>query len=259
MSTPWIFKVDTEQIASEFNELKDEVKAALKEGVALLASATNAKAHELAAEQLKTTSKKFRDALSFDNPEEGVYVVSLNESMLWREEGFDSREMIDDLLKNNAKIAKDGTKFKVIPFRHEGGPTQNSPKTMALLSIMKSFLKQKGINYKKLETGKDGKPLIGKLHSFNYKTPTSDFASPKPSKMASFPAFAGLNIYQHKDAKGNVQRSLVTFRVVSEKHKGTGKWVHPGIKGAKILDQAFFFAQQLFETDILPAILERFR
>lgn len=260
MASPWVFKVDVEGISSQFNELKEEVAGAIKDGVALLASSTNAKAHELAAEQLKTTSKKFRDALSFDNPEEGIYIVSLNEKMLWREDGITGpHEMIDDMLKNNAKVSKEGFKYKVIPFRHEGGPTQNSPKTMALLSIMKSFLKQKGVNYKKLETGKDGKPLIGKLHSFNYKTPTSDFASPKPSKMASFPTFAGLNIYQHKNEKGAVQRSLVTFRVVSEKHKGTGKWVHPGLQGAHILDQAFFFAEQLFETDILPSILERFK
>ena len=151
MATPWIFKVDVDGISSQFNELQEEVKAALKDGVALLASSTNAKAHELAAEQLKTTSKKFRDALSFDNPEEGIYVVSLNESMLWREEDMKAHEMIDDLLRKNAKISAKGNRYKVIPFRHEGGPTQNSPKTMALLSIMKTFLKAKNINYKKRE------------------------------------------------------------------------------------------------------------
>ena len=259
MSKPWIFKVDVEGISSQFDELKDQVQSAIRDGVRTLATATQAKAHELAAEQLKTTSKKFREALTFSNPEEGIYVISLNEKMLWREDGVTAGEKIDELLKNNAKISKDGNRYKVIPFRHEGGPTQNSPKTMALLSIMKSYLKQQGINYKKLETGKDGKPLIGKLHSFNYKTPTSEFASPKPSKMASFPTFAGLNIYQHKNEKGAVQRSLVTFRVVSDKQKGSGKWVHPGLQGAHILDQAFFAMEQLWETDILPAILDRFK
>lgn len=249
---PLIFHVDSTAIASEFGELKEQVKTAIVKGVETLATMTNAKAHELAAEQLKTTSKKFRDALSFDNPAEGIWVVSLKEEMLYREDGLSAHSMVDDLLKKNYKVNAKMEKYKIIPFRHEGGQTQNTPKQMGLLNILKAYLKQNKIEYKKIETGGDGKPLIGKLHSLNVP-------SPKPSKMAKFPAFSGLNIYQHKDDKGKVQRSIVTFRIVKESHKNEGRWFHPGLKGAKILDQALRFAEAIFETDVLPAILESFK
>jgi hypothetical protein len=248
---PLIFRVDTNSIASEFGELKEQVKVALTKGVETLAIMTNAKAHELAAEQLHTTSKKYRDALSFDNPAEGVWVVSLKEEMLWREENMSPHSMVDDLLKKNYKVNSKGEKFKIIPFHHGGGQTQNTPKQMNLLGILKDFLKQNQINYKKIETGSDGKPLIGKLHTLNVP-------SPLPSKMAKFPAFSGVNIYQNMNSRGKVQRDIVTFRIVKESHKNEGRWFHPGMKGAKILDQALVWAQSHFETEILPTILESF-
>lgn len=250
---PLVFTVNTDAIASEFGELKEQVKDALVKGVETLAIMTNAKAHELAASQLKTTSKKFRDALSFDNPAEGIYVVSLKESMLWREEGIEPHSLCDDLLKSNYKISKkDGSKYKVIPFHHGGGPTQNTPKQMHLLGILKDYLKQQQIPYKGIEKGPDGKPLIGKLH-------TRNAPSPKPSKMARFPAFSGLNIYQHQTPSGKVERSIVTFRIIKESHKSEGRWFHPGLKAAKILDQALRFAEAYFESDLLPTILANFK
>lgn len=247
---PLIFSIDANLISSQFGDMKEQVKQELVKGVEELAIMTNAKAHELAAERLKTTSKKFREALSFSNPAEGVWVVSLKESMVWRDDGIFGHSMVDDLLKNNYKISKKGEKFKVIPFRHEGGPTQNSHKQMGFLGILKSFLKQKNVPYKKLETGSDNKPLIGKLHTFN-------IPSPRPTTMAKFPVLQGVNIYQNMTSSGKVQRSIVTFRIVKESHKGEGRWFHPGLKGAKILDAALLWAEAYWETDVMPAILER--
>ena len=252
MTKPLKFHVDTEAIASQFQGLKEEVESALNDGVRYLAASTNAFAHECAAKQLKTTSKKFRDALSFEEVAPNVHVVTLNEKMLWREDGFSEKSMVDDLLKKNYKVNKKGEKFKIIPFEHDGGPTQNTPKQMAILDILKTFLKTNGINYKKLETDDSGKPKEGKLHTLH-------IPSPKPSKAASHPALHGLNIYQYKDERGKMQRHLVTFRVVKESHKGDGRWVHPGIKGVHILDQALEFAMSTWEREVLPEILNRFR
>jgi len=244
------FNVDPKSVAEAFGEIKEQVEQAVKDGVKMLAASTNAKAHELAAEQLHTTSKKFRDALSFAQIEENVWVVTLNEKMLWREDGKSAGSMIDDLLRNGAKMGKNG-RYKSIPFEHGGGPTQNTPKAQAIVNIMKNYLKQQNIPYKKIETGPDGSPLQGKLHKLN-------IPSPKPSEKASHEALAGLNIYQYPDSGGKVQRHLMTFRVVSDKHKAEGKWFHPGLEGAKILDQSLTFAEQLWETEILPSILDRF-
>lgn len=246
------FSINAEEMASLFGDLKKEVEAALTDGVQRLASMTHAKTLEHAQSELTSTRKKYTDALSFEEIEKGVWVVSLDESALFIEEGRKSGSMVDDLLRNNAKVSKDGNRYKAIPFEHSKPPSQQTPKAKEITDQIKRELRSVGVPFKKIEYNPDGSPRIGKLHKF-------DFPSNKPSAMASHPALSGLTIYQHKTSGGNIRRDIMTFRMVSDKSKAEGKWHHPGLEARKFMDKAFASALQEWESEILPEILNRFK
>jgi hypothetical protein len=83
------------------------------------------------------------------------------------------------------------------------------------------------------------------------------------------PLLQGVRIYQNPifekagdgrtipktDKKGQqmVNRSILTFRIVSSKHEGV-KWEHPGMEGMRFFDQGLIWAQREWETKFLPDI-----
>lgn len=252
MSDGLKFELDIEQIASAFKEEAEKVQQALYEGVKQLSAMTYARTIELANEKLKSTRKSYIDALDYKEIQPGIWVVSLDAKMLWLEEGKSAGSMVDDLLRNNAKTAKDGTKYKVIPFEHSKNPSDMSTRSQSLVSDLKRELKRQDIPFKKIEKNADGSPRIGKLHSLN-------IASPLPTPRASYSIFHGLSIYQRKTAEGKVKRDIMTFRIVSEKHKQTGKWyMADDIEARKFLDKAFEELVSKFETEIMPDILAKY-
>ncbi len=245
------FFIDAEALAATLKEFKEEAEKAIEEGVKNLAAMTHAKTIELANEKLKTTKKLYTDNLSFQEAAPGVWVVALDEPALWIEEGRKQGDMTEDLLRKGAHTAKDGSRYKAIPFDHGKPSSQQSDFSKGLVAQIKSALKKANIPYKKLELDRSGSPRLGKLHTLN-------IASPFPSSRASHQALAGLNIYQTKTAKGNVRRDIVTFRVVSSKHKGS-KWIHPGREASKFMDEALSWAEEKFDSEILPQIMEKFK
>lgn len=245
------FFVDADAIASEFNELKEEVKKAMEDGVKQVASMTYAKTQELASSKLNSTRKTYMDNLEFKEVAPGIWVVSLDEKAMWIEEGRKSGDMTEDLLKKNYKIAKDGSRYKAIPF-DQAKPTSQTPMSARMFANqVKTELRARNIPYKKIEYNPDGSPRLGKLHTIN------DISSLRPSARASHGALAGLSIYQSQTKSGNVRRDIMTFRVVSSKHKGS-KWIHPGLEAKKFMDEALEWASDIWDKEILPAILERF-
>ena len=50
----------------------------------------------------------------------------------------------------------------------------------------------------------------------------------------------------------------MTFRVISEKHKDQGLWIHPGRTGANLFEKAHEWAQQTWENQIMPEILKEY-
>ena len=102
-------------------------------------------------------------------------------------------------------------------------------------------LRKRNIPYKKLELDKAGNPRLGLLHTIK------DLQGPKPSKMAKHGALEGLSIYQTKTKSGKVKRDIMTFRVVKDSHKEEGLWYHPGLKGAKLFEQAYDWAVKEFD------------
>lgn len=246
------FFLNVEELASVFGDLKKEVESALTQGVEKLAAMTHAATAELANKELHSSRKTYLDNLDFKEISKGLWVVSLDEPALFIEEGRKSGSMVDDLLRNNAKISKDGNRYKVIPFEHSKAPSQQTPQAQQLTAQIKVALKAQGVNFKKLEYNADGSPKLGKLHSMN-------LPSARPTSAASHPAFDGLTIYQTKTASGSVRRDVMTFRVVSDGSKAKNKWLHPGLEAKNFMDRAFDSSLKIFEEEIMPAILDQYK
>lgn len=244
------FFINAEELAKSLNEFKEEAQKALEEGVRQLSVMTHAKVVELAQEKLKSTRKTYTDNLDYEEVSPGVWVVSLDKPALWIEEGRKSGDMTEDLLRKNAKVSKDGSRYKSIPFEHSKPPSQMDPFSRMLVDKVKFELKKANIPFKKLELDPKGSPRLGKLHTLN-------ISSPFPSSRASHEALHGLTIYQTMGPKGKVRRDILTFRTVSDKHKGK-KWIHPGKEGEKFFEKALEWAEKEWETSILPEIMSRF-
>lgn len=245
------FDIDIDSITSQFGEIKKEVDKDLKKSVGALASMTHAKLIELANNDLKSLSKTYKEAVEFQQIEENMWVVSLDEKALWIEEGRKAGFMDELLNGKSSKVGKDGKRYAVIPFEHSKNPTEQSTKAQELSTQIKQELKERKINYRKVEHNNDGSPKLGLIHRFNV-----DSARLKESHKDS--PLKGVAIYQKKDSSGNVRRDVMTFRVISEKHKDEGKWVHPGMQGKKLMDKAFAWAEDVWDKQILPEILGKY-
>lgn len=244
------FEVDAEQIASAFKEEKEKVKKEVIESVGNLASMTHAKTMELATENLGSTQKMYKDNLSFQQIEENMWVVSLDEKALWIEEGRKSGFMEGLLNGKSSKTNKKGEKYAVIPFEHSKNPSEQSTQAADLANQIKKELKRRKINYRKPEYNEDGSPKLGLIKRFNVES-----AKLKPTDKTG--PLQNVSIYQRKDEQGKIKRDVMTFRIIHEKHREEGKWFHPGRKAENLMDKAFDWAMQTWENEILPEILKR--
>lgn len=249
----YIIEIDVKALASRFKEIQKQVEKALNDAIGGLAASTHARALELANEKLNSLSEQYKDALSFEHVSDNIWVVSLNMDKAGfieagRSSGF-QRELLNG---KSAKTNLKGEKYAVIPFHHNKSPSKQTVKAQNYANQIKSFLKEKNIDWKKLEFNSDGSPKLGLLHKF-------DIPSEKPTAKASHPALSGVAIYQKKNEKGKVEKSVMTFRVITEQHEKDGRWFHPGLKGVHIIDECYKWALDTWDSKILPAILEKFK
>ena len=249
-------EIDANSVASQFGEFKSEVETAIKTAVGALASSTHAKAIELATEKLNTTRDIYTDALSFQQLNENMWVVELDmDKAGWLEDGRKSGFMEELLTGKSSKMGKDGKRYAIIPFEHSKPASKQAPTAQRFTEEIRKFLKQKEINYKKIEYNDDGSPKLGLLHSFKEGIGKELF----PSFPAKHDVFKGLSIYQTKDKKtGKIKRDVMTFRVITEDHKAEGLWNHPGRVGELIIDRSYDWALKEFDTIVMPQILESF-
>jgi hypothetical protein len=246
--------------------VKDQMKKAGEQ----LTAMTRAHIVEEANKKLHTRREMYIEGLSHFKLNDDTWVVNLDAKVRWIDDGMGAHNMLDDLLKSpKAKTAKDGSKYMVVPFRHgPKGPTQMTPAQKNLLDTIKGELKNRGINYGKTETGSDGKPKIGLLHSFDINSkPTKTHNGPGQGKgpigsvvqgPTGIPLLQGIRIYQrevkNKDGSKSVRKDIMTFRVASSKHKGQGRWDHPGVQGVRLMDEAYDWAKRTWEREIVPQL-----
>jgi len=136
------FNIDAAAIADQFNAFKLEVEQDLNKAVANLAAITDAKVKEMASQELHTSRKDFMDSLGFEEISPGVWIISVDESGLWVEEGIPAGTDMKPALLQNAKVTKNGTRTKVIPFHYDQPPSQQPVATQVLVQTIKEGLAQ---------------------------------------------------------------------------------------------------------------------
>lgn len=257
MSIKLNFNINAAAIAEQFNAFKLEVEQDLNKAVANLAAITDAKVKEMASQELHTSRKEFMDSLGFEEVSPGVWVISVNESGLWVEEGIDAnKDMKPGLLAENFKTSKEGHRYKAIPFDYSTPPSHQSASTQQVVSFLRSKLKKEKVPFKKIERNTDGSPKVGKLHEFDFGNPKGTMGGPGKGNT---PVLKNLSIYQSVTKTGNVRRDILTFRTVSSGPGSQGKWHHPGLEAKKFLDRALEWAMKEWEEKILPEVMEKWR
>jgi hypothetical protein len=239
-------KKDIEKIK---NNIKEDVKLAIK----TLGSSTLKKAEELAEQHLSNKKLNiYKSALKLEQISEEIVVISLDEKAFWIENGRKSGFM-DELLKSGVRTSKDGSKYRIIPMQESKEQLKVASIGENLASQLKDFLKSKNVRTGKnnLDLDEKGSPRVGKIHTFNIK-------DLRDKKQIS-DNISRISVFQNKNPKtGKVEKSITAFRVISEKHKESGKWVHPGTVPVKILEKAFKWSEQLWQNELFPAIKAKY-
>jgi len=271
--------IDMGDLLSMSRGFDSAVKKAMSDAARDLTVQTHAHIVEEVNSKLHSTREKFLENLTMKQVDADTWVIELAKGAMFIEEGIKpNMDMLDGLLKSSkAKTAKDGSRYIVVPFEHKKGPTQSTPAQQTLTKTVRAAMAQKKIPYGGLETGANGKPKLGLLHSFDimHGPPKTGqgvgqghgpVGAPKQGP-TGIPFLQGVRVYQNvvkdkagkvvKDKKGNdkVAKSIVTFRIASSKMKGQGRWVHPGLTAKKFLDEAAKWALETFENEIRDKIL----
>ena len=139
---------------------------------------------------------------------------------------------------------------------------------MSLSDTLNKEMKSRFIDFVKIEKDDSGQAKLGLLHKFDIKDkPIKQTNSPGQGKgpvgqpmqgPTGIPLLQGVRVYQrkvkNKDGSESVKKEIMTFRIVSSKHKSQGRWDHPGLQAVKLMDEAYQWALKTWETAIVPQI-----
>jgi len=256
---------DASELKSLMN-IEEAFNDAVKDAEKQLAAMTYTKAVDLATSKLHSRRQMFVDALSIKE-EDGVTIVNLNGSARWIDDGQEPHSMLEALLKSpKAKRAADGSMYVVVPFDHGPGKgPANSPESQQpMINALKKEFKQRKIPWGKIERDDQGRPKMGKIHSFDMSnTPikTGEGAGQGHGKTGAvrqgstgIPFLQGVAVYQHGQAGGGAKKSVMTFRTASSNQQGA--WQHPGVEAANIMEETWKWAQETMEREIIPLVIE---
>jgi len=253
--------------------LKDEVE---KAGCQLIAM-TRAHIVEEASQKLRSRRQLYIDSLTHFQADENTFIVNLDAKARWIEDGMPEHNMLDDLLSSSkAKTAADGSKYLVVPFKHNVGPSVQTPAQANLLATIKAELRKASIPFGKIEKDPTtGQAKLGLLHKLQLSTPPRTGNGPgqghgpvgdpiqgwSADGQSGTPILKGARIYQQKvkNPKGeeSIQRSIMTFRVASSKHReDADRWDHPGLEPTNFLDEGTEWAQRQWDQIIAPKLFE---
>lgn len=277
--------LDISEIEDLPEQLQKRIGQQANQAVQGLAAMTHAHVIEQAQQRLKSRREMFLKGLRFHQETKNIWVITVDQSARWIEDGMPPHSMLDDLLKSKkAKRAKDGSTYLVVPFKHGGAPTRSTPAQNTMSQTIKQELQKRNIPFKKIERNPDGSAKTGLLHKLDIDRPQQNKPAPGHEGPASKPYHSyptphgqegpagrpwlwGVRIYQRpqsnpdgspkmdKLGRQKVSRDIMTFRVASSKQKGRGLWDHPGLEGMNFLDDAYQWAEQQWDTAIKPSLL----
>lgn len=243
--------------------LGKKLKEALEHAASDLTIMTHGKVLEQSQQQLHSTRQKFAEALSYHQVDADTWVITLNKSMVWLDQGMSEHSMLGDLLKSpKAKINKKGEKYLIVPFQHNKAPTQTTAAGKDLQSTIKKEFKKRGIAYGGVEVDSSGKPKTGLLHKLDISDPKKTGTGPGQGHgplgdirqgPTGIPLLQSVRVYQSAGGDGKVKKGIFTFRTAKEGQSG---WVHPGVKAHYFMDNAFKWAVEQWEKTIKPEIVK---
>lgn len=227
-----------------------QINAAINKTATAFANRVKAEATDLASKELKSTYETYEKALSIIPLGDNAWVVNLDDSATWIEDGTPERSGYDFLLNkerptSTGKIhtTKEGFKWRVIPFEHTKAPRNQTQSAKEITTLLKQELKKKGIPFKApiattmgVTYDASGAPHAKEMPKYGL-VDGFDIDSPKKGK-GKFPVLSGVRIYQSDLGGGKTSRDIFTFRVISEKTKGDGRWQYKAQPPKNFLDRA---------------------
>lgn len=202
--------------------------------------------------------------------------------------------MVQKLLASKAaKTSKDGSKYLSVPFKHNKGPTQQTPQQQLLLSTIKQALKENKISFSKPELDVQGNVKTGLVRTLDITSgPLKTSHSPGQGKgkiglvrqgfsqdgVSGTPFLKNLQIYQRQiqttTGKTKTTKDFMTFRTVSSKHAlpevgkggqlklmatGDARWDHPGLEPTNLMQDGMDWAISQLTKNIVPQILDKIK
>jgi hypothetical protein len=261
------FTVNLPDLKKDFEEkIKKNLQKDLNQAVQQLGKGAYAYIKEKTQDLNKEEKEKYLNNLFLETVEDNIVVITLKEAASYIENGTKAGFM-DYLLErksgSDVKVSKkDNKKYRVIPFEHSvnksaGENIASSETGEGVIRDVKTFLKKQGVSYSRtrnLEKNSDGSVRVGKISSFNIDT----MGARKKHNIDK--NIQNINVYQEMNPRTKqVERKIMTFRVISEKHKGTGKWEHPGRDGKKFFDDTIKWIEKSWNTEIFPEIQKKYR
>lgn len=252
----------------ELMTLDKKAQKAIQKAANELSAATRAHIVEEANKKLHTRRGPFIEALTHFQLDDHTWVVNLDASARWIDEGMSEHNMLEDLLKSKkAKRAADGSTYVVIPFQHNRTKQQMTPAQQSLAATIKKELAKVGELPNRLEMDKTGKPKMGMVRSMDImstpvRTSRLDLGHGPMGQVVQsvtgIPLLQGVRVYQKpfKDPKTGAEkvgRFVMTFRIASSKHKSP-RWDHPGLEPTNLMEEGLKWAQEQWKK-IAPGLV----
>lgn len=243
-----------------------------------LARAAQAHIAEQAHRRLHTRLKMYLDGISLKE-DNGDIIITLDAKVRWIEDGMRPHSMLESLLgSDKARTSKDGNKYLIVPFQLNKKPSQLTPAQQTLLATVTKSLASIGretgesLTPSKIENNADGSPKLGLIRKMDIMGgPLKLSSGPGMGHGAigdvrqgptGIPFLQGVRVYQNKmkgqDGAEKVQRSIMTFRVASEKHLDQGnRWNHPGLQAMNFFEETARWAQNEVDSHLAPALMNQ--
>lgn len=251
-------------------------KEQINGAVADLAKMTHAKLIEEANSKLKTRRQAFIDNLTYFEVDKTTWLISLDASARWINDGQPAHNMLDDLLNGpKAKVGQNGLKYVNVPFDKSPGlgKTGATPSQADLISTIKMEMKRKNIPFAKIEKNGDGSDKMGFLHSFdiiNKPVKTAEGVGQGHGPIGDVKQghtgisfLQGVRVYQNKETdkegKEFTKRSIFTFRVASEAQKDRNMWNHPGNPKTDIFEDTVKWLHAEWDNEIMPQLIKNIK
>lgn len=259
--------LDVSALTQYLENFAKEITKDLKQSIHALATGAHNHIKKDAQKNLHSFRQQYLDNLSPpEKIDDFLWVITLNEKAEWIETGRPQPYDMKIGLLKKGKLSKDGVLYRVVPMNQGKAPTEmssgNKEDEQEMVNKVRAELKKKGIPYKKLEVDSHGSPRHGGFDANGNPIPlrlhTLNIDSHIPGKGVS-PQLHGINIYQTKHKDGSVKRSITTFRTVTSSEDQQDKWIHPPVEARNFFEKAKVWAEQEFETIILPALMEKYK